>query len=71
MYRVLLNASKTPSSSMAAKAEAKSDPLDLLCARFFRSHDSFYDLEILSRSLVKSYIVVLKTQVHGRAIQYL
>ena len=45
-------------------------PLTLFYARFFKYHQSFYDLEILNASVVKSYTIVLETDIYAKAISY-
>jgi hypothetical protein len=52
-------------------AGSQKSPLELFYTRFFRSHDSFYQLEILNRSIVKSYLVLVETQLYKKAISYL
>ena len=46
------------------KKKQKISPLGLFYSRFFESHKSFYDLEILNKSVINSYIVVLDSQVY-------
>ena len=42
-------------------------PLELLFARFFRSHSSFFELETLNKSTVRSYLVLLDAQIYSKA----
>jgi hypothetical protein len=39
--------------------------------RFFRYHTSFYELEILNKSIIKSYVVLLEANVYQKAVDYL
>lgn len=39
--------------------------------RFFRYHTSFYELEILNKSIIKSYVVLLESNVYQKAVDYL
>lgn len=45
-------------------------PMALFHSRFFKYHQSFYDFEILNASVVKSYVVVLETEIYQKAITY-
>jgi hypothetical protein len=39
-------------------------PIKLIFTRFFRYHTSFYELEILNKSIIKSYVVLLEANVY-------
>jgi hypothetical protein len=46
-------------------------PLELIESRFFSHHPSFYELEILNQSSVKSYMVGVEVRLYRRSIEYL
>lgn len=46
-------------------------PLELLLARFFSGPAGFYELDVLNKSVVKSYVVALGSQVYSKAVSYI
>lgn len=62
LYRIVLNPDQFGHSFC---------PLTLIHTRFFRAQASFYDFEIINKSRVKAYTVLLETALYQKAIRHL
>jgi hypothetical protein len=71
VFRSLLGTQGFSRGHSSLSGNEQLTPIDLLYERFFRNHESFYDLDVLNSSSVKSYVVVLETSIYQKAIDYM
>jgi hypothetical protein len=73
LYSLLLGEPSRPAASSGRSPAGRLAPLplELFHARCLGGHPSFYELEVLNKSTVKSYLVALEAQVYKKAIGYI
>ena len=74
LYALLLGGRSMPGPArglLRAARQAPALPLELFHARFTGRHAGSYELEVLSRSAVKSYVVALDAGAYRKGIDYL